>query len=607
MQRAELGKHGIVFGCLGQGGVIHVVQLRALQHAMHGQTHFAANLRRHQVVVTRQDFHGHAMCRQRAQGGCRRFLRRVEEGHVADQGQRRFIGHAVHGFVRWHFLDGHGHHAQAFRIETMRGFQHLVQQGCIERNIHAAQAQMAAGGEDFLDGALADQLMVIILFGNDDGHAAAHEIERDFIDFDVIAGQLHFRLQFHMVEHGAVEQVFEARLVMAVQVSELQHFIGRLAEHIRMALEHDLVLRQGACLVGAEHIHGAEVLDRIEALHDDFLFRQFYGALGQGAGDDHGQHFRRQADGHGQGKQERFHPVALGPAVDQEHQRRHHEGEADQQPADAVHARFKRGRRALGGRHARGDGAEIRAVARGQYQRRCRARDHIRAHEQQIGQFHGVAAPAVGQLGHLFHRQGFTRHGGLADEQVFCGKQTAIGRDHVAGRQHDDVALHQLADRQLDLLAIAQHGGCIADHGFQALGGAVRAAFLHEAQQGRQNHHGADDDGGLRIFRQVGHNRQHGEQQVERILVAQPQMLVPGQRFFMLDFIRPRLRADDLRLGIAQAFQARMQAVQGAVQVFMGGGQQLARQVVGHGAGRAVFQRHGAAAEMAGRMAFAQE
>ena len=39
---------------------------------------------------------------------------------------------------------------------------------------------MAAGGEDFLDGALADQFMVVVALGNDDGHAAAHEIKRDF-------------------------------------------------------------------------------------------------------------------------------------------------------------------------------------------------------------------------------------------------------------------------------------------------------------------------------------------------------------------------------------------------------------------------------------------
>ena len=254
---------------------------------------------------------------------------------------------------------------------------------------------MAAGGQHLLDRALADQLVVVIAFGHHHRHAAAHEVERDFIDFHVVARQLHFRLQLHMVEHGAVEQVFQAGLVVAVQVGKVQHLVGRLAEHIGMALQHDLVLRQGAGLVGAQHVHGAEVLDRVQPFDHHLLFRQFHGALGQGAGDDHRQHFRRQADRHRQREQERFHPVALGPAIDQEHQRRHHQRKADQQPADAVDARFKRGGRALGGRDAGGDRAEIGAVAGGQHQRRGRARNHIGAHEQQVGQVHRILAMAV--------------------------------------------------------------------------------------------------------------------------------------------------------------------------------------------------------------------
>ena len=60
----------------------------------------------------------------------------------------------------------------------------------------------------------------------------------------------------------------------------------------------------------------------LQPLDDDLLARHGDGALGQADGHDHRQHFRSQAHGHGHGEEERIAPVALGQAVDEEHQRR---------------------------------------------------------------------------------------------------------------------------------------------------------------------------------------------------------------------------------------------------------------------------------------------
>lgn len=62
------------------------------------------------------------------------------------------------------------------------------------------------------------------------------------------------------------------------------------------------------------------------------------GALGETNGHDHGQHLGGQADGHGQGEEQRLAPVALGEPVDHEDKRDHDEDEADHQPGKLADA-----------------------------------------------------------------------------------------------------------------------------------------------------------------------------------------------------------------------------------------------------------------------------
>ena len=74
-----------------------------------------------------------------------------------------------------------------------------------------------------------------------------------------------------MLQDRDVEQVLEAGLVEAVQIGVFEDAVGIAAPDIEVALEDDPVLRQRAGLVRAQHVHGPEVLDRIEALDDDLL------------------------------------------------------------------------------------------------------------------------------------------------------------------------------------------------------------------------------------------------------------------------------------------------------------------------------------------------
>ena len=84
---------------------------------------------------------------------------------------------------------------------------------------------MCAGGDDFFHRPLADQLMVMLAFRHHHRHAASLEIKGDFINLFVIFGQLQVGEHLDMLQHGAVQQVFQAGLVVAVEVGKPQSFL----------------------------------------------------------------------------------------------------------------------------------------------------------------------------------------------------------------------------------------------------------------------------------------------------------------------------------------------------------------------------------------------
>src|SRR5664280_2679044 len=83
---------------------------------------------------------------------------------------------------------------------------------------------------------------------------------------------------------------------MTVQIRVFQHSFAIIAANVEMSLEDDAILRQRACLVGAQDIHRAKILNRVQALHDDALLRHGDRALGEIDSDDHRQHFWRQSN-----------------------------------------------------------------------------------------------------------------------------------------------------------------------------------------------------------------------------------------------------------------------------------------------------------------------
>ena len=191
------------------------------------------------------------------------------------------------------FAIGDGDDAQPVFIQLARQIDGALGGIGRERRDHVLVAHVRADGENFFDGAFANEHVRRLLLLEDDGHALAREVPRDLVDFAEIPLDAQLFPQILVLEHRAIEQAAEPRLVRAVQVGEREHRLIVFAHHVEVALEDDAVLRQRARLVGAEHVHRAEILNGIEAFDDRLVARHDHRALGQVRGDDHRQHLGR--------------------------------------------------------------------------------------------------------------------------------------------------------------------------------------------------------------------------------------------------------------------------------------------------------------------------
>ena len=286
------------------------------------------------------------MFSQGGDGGSGRLLGRVEEGQEAlDHKISLVLDHITDaGLIDGHGAGGHDQHAESVGVVAARHLLQALALGVVQRAGRLTVAHGGGDGQHLFDRALADQhLAAVVIVLDHDGQAATHEVERQFVDLAIGArGGQGVGTTVGEIDDGPVHQVLDPALMTAVQPGQLQHTVIGCARQVEVMRQDDPVLGQCAGLVRAQNIHGAEVLNGVQAFHHHLAARHGHGALGQVGRHDHRQHFRGQPDRDGQGEQEGVHPVALGEAVHQQHDGNHHQHEADQQPADAVDAPVER-------------------------------------------------------------------------------------------------------------------------------------------------------------------------------------------------------------------------------------------------------------------------
>jgi len=157
----------------------------------------------------------------------------------------------------------------------------------------------------------------------------------------------------------------------------------------------------------------------------------------------------------------------------------------------------------------------------------------------------------------------------------------------------------------------APHDGRgVAHQRLQRIGRPAGPGFLPEAQHSGKRHHRPDHGHGFQVIGPPGDRSQQGQQQVEGIAVAMPQMPPPGHRFFVAHFVEADPRADRLGLPFSQAVDMAAEPGEQGVPVVQSRGCQVPGQCVRRFAADARAQdgiEHDAPAEMPGHAADLQK
>ena len=572
----ELGEHRVLRRDRAEGGVVQPGELAAEHDVSDVEPDVAADLARHEVVVAGEDLHRDSLRGERSQRGGRGFLRGVEKPDEAGQNQLRLVGDRIRPVRRGERPICHRDDAKPVLVHIGHELARVVAPFGLELEharlveLRAVVAHELADRQNLFGRALANELMVEVFVVDHDGHPPPREVERDFVDLAVCLVDRQLALQLGVLEDRDVEQVLESRLVEAVEIRDREDEVVLLSHDVDVSLEDDLVLRERPGLVGAEDVHRAEILDRVQPLHHGLSPRHRHGALCQVRRDDHRQHLGREPDRDGETEQQRLDPVPLAEPIEQKDDRHHHGDEADEKPTHLLHADVERRVGATTGEPL-GEAPEARLSAgRDDHAGRGAAHD-ARAHEadrRQLGE--RARRCRTRRPVRLFDRQRLTRERRLAHEQVLRRDHAEVGRNHVARRQVDDVSRHQLVHRDLSpprhgragrivLVAGALDGGVRTHQRAQRQRGFVRAELLHEAQSGAEHHHRADDDHRLVVAGQAGDDRENRQQEVERIGERPRQLGVPRRRLLVRDVVAAVAQAARTDLVVGQPVAAALE------------------------------------------------
>lgn len=310
----------------------------------------------------------------------------------------------------------------------------------------------------------------------DDGRAFAVEVIGQLLYF-LIAPDVYFLIFQDCLVQDALEAGFE----IAVEVSGGKNAERVRAGNIDMLDDRNVVFSQGAGLIRAEDVHGAESRNGIEALDQNAVLGHLGRALSHINRHDHGQEFRSHADGDGEREQERIQNAFMHHGVNQEDNGDDDGDDPDNQEAETLDAFFKS---VLGGGldDFLGDLAEFRMQADAGHQEFPETGNDVGA-----GEDRAVAA------GRLFRGQAFAGQAGFVQEEIGGADNLAVRRHDVAGGEGNDIAGHEVFGFEVLLLAVAEHASANSQAAGDLLGGLAGLMLLIEVEDDAQEDHGQDD------------------------------------------------------------------------------------------------------------------
>ncbi|KIH86937.1 hypothetical protein SPBR_08256 [Sporothrix brasiliensis 5110] len=286
---------------------------------------------------------------------------------------------------------------------------------------------------------------------------------------------------------------------------------GPLAANGTLGDDH-LVLGQGASLVGADNGDGAERLDGAQRLAEDAVLAHHVGTDGHAGGEGDGQALGHKGDGDGDGGHDEAgdgDPLGVvlaqprGPDDDDQDDDGHHDGADDGDKVEDLALQRRHARLGLVGeaRNAAKDGA----VARGHDDAGAGAGDAVGALQADAARLQVVVVGGVDGGG---QRHGLARQDGAVKLGVGrAGRGTRgrrrrrhvdeahVGRQFVAGLDHQHVAGHDLVGGDARDAAVAQHQRRVGEHGLDGAHDAGAGPVLPHVEEGLDGKDGSEDNG----------------------------------------------------------------------------------------------------------------
>ena len=479
-------------------------QLLSQEQPARRDSYHIADTAGHLLIVAGQHLRLYSIVMKSLYRSGRGGLGQVKEGQISDQNHIFLILRRKRAHRRRIRLLGQSQHAQAPFIQLSHALQHLFPHLSGQGDDLSVILGEGRDLKHFLCRSFCDHLPFPLLILHHNTHAAALKIKGNLIDLRIVFLQiLKFRIALHQclgpLDDSPVQKIAKSCLVPAVQKRMAQNSVVFLSVYIQMALQHNLILCQRSRLIGAENIHGTKVLDRIDILHDHLLAAHGHSSPGQAGSHNHRQHFRRKADGNGNREQNGMQPVSFYKTVQKQNHRNHNQHQAHEKPGHRIYSLFKGGLRPFSFQLS-GHAAQNGSITDSCHDALGASADHIASHKSQAGPLERRRLPAV-RHPCLFHRLAFSRQRRLAHEQILCLQYPQIRRDHVTGRQMDDVSHHNLFYGNFPGTVLHPfHAGGGAEHLRQPCGRIAAPGLLHQAENPGYQHHNRDDDHRRRIF-----------------------------------------------------------------------------------------------------------
>ena len=193
---------------------------------------------------------------------------------------------------------------------------------------------------------------------NERGDAAPLEIEGDFVD--LAPG---FYVDLSMGENRVIKRALDTALKGAIEISQPKYCLAVVTAGVYVASQANLGLRERPCLIGAENVHGAEIVDRGKALHNNATLGEPSCPVGQSHGHDHGQQLGSEPNGERQSEQQGFEPRAIEHHVSDHHEQDEENRQAQHQETELPNALRECISRPLR-READGKSAQLRGTPR---------------------------------------------------------------------------------------------------------------------------------------------------------------------------------------------------------------------------------------------------